>query len=151
MIKTSFVDPVSFDTLVQVSESLLNERTQKVVAQIVNGIPRFVKPEENYAESFGWQWKKWADNQSEARGSNIKQRELILARTHFSEYPIEGKRILECGMGGGDDTEVLVGLPFAEIHSFDMSTAVERAYEHLKDDRLFISQASIYGIPYPFL
>ena len=39
-------------------------------------------------------------------------------------------------MGGGDDTEVLVTLPFAEIHSFDLSSAVERAHKHLKDNLL---------------
>jgi 2-polyprenyl-3-methyl-5-hydroxy-6-metoxy-1,4-benzoquinol methylase len=119
------------------------------VAQVIAGVPRFVKPEENYAESFGWQWKQWAHNQSEDRGANVKQRQLILERTHFEKYSLEGKTILECGMGGGDDTEVLLTLPFAEIHSFDLSTSVERAHEHLKDPRLFISQASIYATPYP--
>lgn len=48
----------------------------KSVAPVVGGIPRFVKPEENYAESFGWQWKKWTDNQSESRGATLKQRQL---------------------------------------------------------------------------
>lgn len=121
----------------------------RVVGTVLADIPRFVKREENYAESFGWQWKKWADNQSESRGAKVKQRQLILERTHFAEYPLESKTILECGMGGGDDTEVLLSLPFAEIHSFDLSTAVERAHKNLKDPRLFLSQASIYGIPYP--
>jgi len=148
-MKTPFVDPSTLEPLIQEGTFLLNEHTRKPVAEIVDGIPRFVKPEENYAESFGWQWKQWADNQSESRGSNIKQRDLILERTHFDEYQLEGKKILECGMGGGDDTEVLLDLPFGEIHSFDLSTAVERAYKHLKAERLIISQASIYAIPYP--
>jgi uncharacterized protein YbaR (Trm112 family) len=26
---------------------------------IVNGVPRFVSQEANYAESFAWQWKRW--------------------------------------------------------------------------------------------
>ena len=51
--------------------------------------------------------------------------------------------------GGRDDTEVLLSLPFREIHSFDLSTAVERAARHLQDERLVLSQASIYAIPYP--
>jgi 2-polyprenyl-3-methyl-5-hydroxy-6-metoxy-1,4-benzoquinol methylase len=127
----------------------LVDSSGSAVAEVVSGIPRFVKPEENYAESFGWQWKKWVDNQSESRGANVKQRQLILERTHFDKYPVEGKTILECGMGGGDDTEVLLTLPFAEIHSFDLSTSVERAQTHLNNSRLFISQASIYATPYP--
>jgi SAM-dependent methyltransferase len=72
-----------------------------------------------------------------------------MERTHFDEIDVSGKTILECGMGGGDDTEVLLTLPFSEIHSFDLSTAVERAAQYLKDDRLRIFQASIYEIPYP--
>jgi len=127
----------------------VDELTEQEVAPIIGEIPRFVRPEDNYAESFGWQWKKWKNNQSESRGASVKQKELILERTHFGEYELEGKTILECGMGGGDDTEVLLSLSFAEVHSFDLSTAVERAYEFLKNEKLILSQASIYEIPYP--
>lgn len=129
--------------------SLIDEQSRELVAKIIEGIPRFVKREDNYAESFGWQWKKWADNQSESRGATVKQHQMILDRTHFDEYPRQGKTILECGMGGGDDTEVLLTLGFAEVHSFDLSTSVERAHKNLEDPHLFVSQASIYEIPYP--
>jgi 2-polyprenyl-3-methyl-5-hydroxy-6-metoxy-1,4-benzoquinol methylase len=141
------VDPSTKEPL-HFNGHALVDNLGKTVAEVVDGIPRFVSPEHNYAESFGWQWKKWANNQSESRGATIKQRQLILERTHFDKYPQEGKTLLECGMGGGDDTEVLLTLSFSEIHSFDLSTAVERAHKYLKDRRLFISQASIYAIPY---
>lgn len=149
----NFVNPKTGNRLVSRNsgegEKFFDELTHDEVALVKDSIPRFVDPKDNYAETFGWQFKKWKDTQSVSRGSSVKQKELIMARTHFSEYPIENKAILECGMGGGDDTEVLLTLPFSEVHSFDLSTAVERAKGFLKDPRLVISQASIYEIPYP--
>jgi ubiquinone/menaquinone biosynthesis C-methylase UbiE len=146
--KIELVNPETHNALIPQNDILYDAITGIEVAKIENGIPRFVKPSENYAESFGWQWKQWADNQSESRGSSVKQRDLILERTHFLDYNLCDKTILECGMGGGDDTEVLLTLPFKEIHSFDLSTAVERAKQYLSNERLIISQASIYSIPY---
>jgi len=145
----SFVNPATGVPLNHVGDTLIDSEDRSEIARIVDQIPRFVEPGDNYAESFGWQWKHWRDNQSESRGASVKQRELILERTHFAEYDLAGKTVLECGMGGGDDTEVLLTLPFSEIHSFDLSTAVERAQHHLHDERLKLSQASIYAIPYP--
>jgi SAM-dependent methyltransferase len=118
------------------------------VGTIHGGIPRFVSPENNYAESFGYQWKRWHSIRSDVRNPGHNLRKVILERTHFGDFDLSGKTILECGMGGGDDTEVLLTLPFSEIHSFDLSTAVERAAQFLADERLRIFQGSIYEIPY---
>ncbi len=144
-----YVHPDTGVELTRVDGGLIDPSTGNLVAPIIDGVPRFVSTAENYAESFGWQWKRWANNQSQTRGASVKQRQLIMDRTHFAEYELTGKTILECGMGGGDDTEVLLTLPFSEIHSFDLSTAVDRASLFLHDDRLVLSQASIYAIPYP--
>jgi ubiquinone/menaquinone biosynthesis C-methylase UbiE len=145
-----FVDPQTFDPLIQKGNKFYNSKTQKEVASIINDIPRFVQNEDNYAESFGWQWKKWKDTLSDSRNNTGQAKyKLLLERTHFDEYNTAGKTILECGMGGGDDTEVLLSLDFSEVHSFDISTSVDRAGRCLQDDRLVLSQASIYEIPYP--
>jgi len=147
-MKISFVDPKTKIALVRFGNQLKNIETQEVVAEISKNIPRFVRDEDNYAKSFGWQWNKWSNNRSTLRDSNFDLKQLIFDRTHFDKYELEGKTILECGMGGGDDTEALIQLPFSEIHSFDMSNSVNRAAKYIKDDRLVISQASIYDIPY---
>ncbi|WP_240754723.1 class I SAM-dependent methyltransferase [Parasulfuritortus cantonensis] len=144
-----YVDPRTHDFLELRSNGLVNMHTGSLVAPVVDGIPRFVDPADNYAESFGYQWKKWHSIRSDVRNQGYNLQSVILERTHFSEFKLEGKTLLECGMGGGDDTEVLLRLPFYEVHSFDLSTAVERAAQYLKDPRLHISQASIYDIPYP--
>ena len=145
----NFVDPKTHEPLRAVESALVNSRDESVVARVENGIPRFVEPSENYAESFGYQWKRWHSVRSDVRNPGHNLRQVIMDRTHFGEFDLRGKKLLECGMGGGDDTEILLSLPFSEIHSFDLSTAVERAADYLKDERLRIFQASIFDIPYP--
>jgi 2-polyprenyl-3-methyl-5-hydroxy-6-metoxy-1,4-benzoquinol methylase len=144
-----FVDSITFEPLALTNRGYVNLANNTLKATIEGGVPRFVTPGENYAESFGYQWKRWHSIRSDARNPGHNLREVIMERTHFGEFDLSGKALLECGMGGGDDTEVLLGLPFGEIHSFDLSTAVERAAIYLSDSRLRIFQASIYDIPYP--
>ena len=144
-----FVDPKTHELLEARQSGFVNSRTGFLVAPVVGGIPRFVEADENYAESFGYQWKKWHSIRSDIRNEGYNLRSVVLDRTHFQEFDLKGKTLLECGMGGGDDTEVLLGLPFSEVHSFDLSSAVERAARFLSDPRLRVSQASIYDIPYP--
>ena len=144
-----FVDPQTGLPLEVRGDSLCDSKVGRPVAQIVAGIPRFVNPEENYAETFGWQWKHWHSTLSDQRSADRAKRDEVLRRTHFLEYDLQDKTILECGMGGGDDTETLLTLPFREVHAFDLSTSVERARRYLADPRLVVSQASITAIPYP--
>jgi SAM-dependent methyltransferase len=141
-----FVDPASGEPLREQGGSLVDPQG-RTVAAIVDGIPRFVDPARNYAKAFAFQWKTWRTLSDSLHGGRGKHDE-ILRRTHFAEYPTRGAAILECGMGGGDDTEVLLQLGFAEVHSFDLSEAVEVAGARLTDPRLTLSQASIFEIPY---
>jgi len=147
--RISFVDPITKHPLRREGDTLVNSHTGAVVAEFVTGLSRFVTPEENYAESFALQWKRWDRIRKDAYTPGFGLAETIRNRTRFDEYDTVGKTLLECGSGGGDDTAVLLTWPFAEIHSFDISTSVERAAEILNDDRLVISQASILEIPYP--
>ena len=143
-----FVDPKTGDPLEASGNRLQNASTGETVATIVRGVPRFVRPEENYAEAFGFQWQNWLTLSDAAHGAHGKFDE-ILERTHWKDYPTQGASVLECGMGGGDDTEVLLQLGFREVHAFDLSSAVDRAAAALRDPRLVLSQASIFEIPYP--
>lgn len=147
MIK-SLINPTTQNFLVKEGNELRDSKTNSLVATIVNGIPRFIDNYQNYAESFGWQWNKWHSVRSSKR-SNFDLGSVIKKRTHFDEYKTNGKNLLECGMGGGDDTEILLNWPFSEVHSFDLSNSVERASKFIDDQRLLISQASIFEIPYP--
>jgi len=144
----NFTDPVSGDFLCEEEGSLKRRKDLKVVAPIVNGIPRFVKYDSDYAKNFGYQWNKWDSLLSDERNlSDFKYNE-ILKRTNFDKLDTRGKSILECGCGGGDDTEVLLKLPFSKVYAFDLSNAIDRAQRYLgKNERLRLFQASIFDIP----
>lgn len=141
-----FVDPSSGAPLRERGAALLDPQG-RTVGTVVRGIPRFVDPTRNHAAAFAFQWKTWRTLSDSLHGGTGKYDE-VLGRTRFDAYPTRGASILECGMGGGDDTEVLLQLGFAELHAFDLSQAVEVAAARLKDERLTISQASIFEIPY---
>ena len=143
-----FVDPTDGHELVLEDSKWLNPKSGQTIATIVRGIPRFVASQDDYAENFGFQWNQWENELSENRGSQLPVNDILRKRTKFEMYDTAEKTILECGMGGGDDTEVLLQFPFKEVHSFDLSRSVERAAKYLKDPRLTISQSSIFAIPY---
>ena len=90
-----FVDPRDKVALQLEGERYRNPVTGATVATVRQGIPRFFEPEDNYAESFGYQWKKWHSIRSDVRNPGHGLREVILARTHFGEYDLAGKTLLE--------------------------------------------------------
>lgn len=145
-----FIDPKTGHALVRRQSGLYDSTGVAEVAPIVDGIPRFVTDDEDYAESFGFQWNHWHSVLSDSRSNYPHAMDLKRRSGLWGEdFDATGKSLLECGMGGGDDTEVLLTLPIAELHAFDISRSVERAAKYLSDDRLQISQASIFEIPYP--
>ena len=145
-----FVNRRTGAPLVEENGALVDSNTKESIAVIRDGIPRFVDEEDDYADSFGFQWNMWHSVMSESR-SNYHHAQDLKSRSGLWEddFDAKGKTLLECGMGGGDDTEVLLTLPLAELHSFDISQSVNRAAKFLEDERLRISQASIFDIPYP--
>lgn len=148
LVKNRFINTVTGNFLIEKNNILIDCITEELVVKIINEVPRFVELQDNYAENFAWQWKKWGHSKTDSSGTRKNLLEEILFRTKFENFDMDGKTILECGAGAGDDTAVLATLPFSEIHSFDLSTSVEELKEHITDSRLILSQASIYDIPY---
>lgn len=143
----NFIDIENKNKLVIKGDNLVDESNGKIIAPIVDDIPRFVKTT-NYADSFGVQWNHWENNLSSIRNPDFGHHNVLIERTKFDKLDTSGKTILECGAGGGDDTEVLCSLPFSEIHSFDLSNSINRSKKYISDKRVVLSQASIYDIPY---
>ena len=145
---TIYVDPTTQEPLVRVGDELVGQRSRRQVARFEGPVAVFV-PDEGYAGSFGFQWNAWEHAQSNARGARLPHRRTILERSRIEEWDTSGKTVLECGMGGGDDTEVLLTFPFAQVHAFDLSRSVDRAAKYLSDPRLHLARASIMEMPYP--
>jgi len=146
----SFVNPATKNPLRLDGDRFVDAVSGSDVARLVDSIPRFCETNLQEAYSWAYQWHTWTDTLSDSRSqSGDSKYNLILERTHFGEFDLERKTILECGCGGGDDTETLLRFPFSEVHAFDLSASIDRAREQLHDDRLVLSQASIFEIPYP--
>jgi len=109
-------------------------------------IPRFV-PESNYADSFGFQWKRYARVQLDSHTGLTLSRDRLFRTTGWSE-DMRGKRILEAGSGAGRFTEILLGTG-ADVYSFDYSAAVEaNAASNGSNPRLHLFQGDLFAIPF---
>lgn len=112
---------------------------------IVNiGLPRFVTSS-NYADSFGFQWNKYARTQLDSFSGIPISTERV--RNAIGTLDLSGERILEAGSGAGRFTEVLASTG-ADLTSFDFSSAVDaNAANQKPSERLHLFQGDIFRIP----
>ncbi len=117
---------------------------------IMKSIPRFVNLN-NYTSSFGYQWKKFSRTQLGEIQKQIS-RERFYATTKWPNN-LCGQLILEVGCGAGRFSEIALDTG-AEVHSFDLSDAVEANMANIKSWELkrhhHLFQADIYQIPLPY-
>jgi SAM-dependent methyltransferase len=129
----------------EVIEGQLDCKVCHTLVPIVRCIPRFV-PSESYASSFGFQWNRFDRLQVDTVMHNDLSRDRFYATTGWPAH-LEGQRILEAGCGSGRFTELALETG-AEVHSFDLSSAVEAAWRNnAGKPNLTMFQASIYQIP----
>lgn len=113
---------------------------------VVNGIPRYGDVE-NYSESFGFQWNRFAATQLHAHSS-----ERLWRETGWLPAELDGLDILEAGSGAGRFSRVILEETNANLYSIDYSSAVDanfRSNGHIAPDRFHLYQASIYEMPFP--
>ncbi|MGH3054603.1 MAG: methyltransferase domain-containing protein, partial [Gaiellaceae bacterium] len=113
---------------------------------VTRGVPRFV-PAENYAVSFGLQWRWHAKTQYDSYTG------LKLSETRFFEetrWPrsLPGQVVLEVGSGAGRFTEQ-AATTGAVVVSMDYSAAVEANYElNGGKPNVLVVQGDIYQMPF---
>jgi SAM-dependent methyltransferase len=90
---------------------------------IEGGIPRFVPPE-NYAESFGFQWNRFARTQLDEEGGRLSE-ERFFSQTRWPRA-LPGEVIVEAGAGAGRFTPHAASTG-ATVISIDYSNAIEAA------------------------
>ncbi len=141
-----FIFPKTGEPLTFKDGNLVTSSGRKV--PVINNIPRFV-PQENYASAFGLQWKTFKLTQLDSNNKSNISRERLERCLGHSLNELKGKSILEVGCGAGRFTELLVKSG-AEVHSVDLSIAVETNKENIGDAANFkIAQASVYDLPFP--
>jgi SAM-dependent methyltransferase len=114
---------------------------------ILRGIPRFV-PQDNYADSFGLQWNRFAKTQMDSALGTNRSRERFLHETLWGEEQLSGKLVLDAGCGSGRFAEIALSLG-AKLIAIDYSSAVDAASRNLNSEGLLISQGDLSQLPIP--
>ena len=115
---------------------------------VLDGIPRFVD-NDNYSESFGYQWNVHIKTQLDSYTGLPISRDRLYAATGWVDSPLDDDAVvLEAGSGAGRFTEVLVKSG-ADIYSFDYSRAVDaNKTNNGTAENLTLFQGNIFNIPF---
>lgn len=111
----------------------------------LKGVVRFVEAE-NYAGSFGFQWKLHARTQLDDATSQ-RSESAFRRRTGFRPEDLAGKLVLDVGCGMGRFAEVATRWG-AHVVGIDLSLASEVAAENLADRSATIFQADVFQLPF---
>lgn len=111
----------------------------------IGNVIRFVEPS-NYANSFGFQWTRFAKTQLD-RGEIDQSERDFRERTGFTPQDLAGKLVLDvgCGMGRFADIATRWG---ALVVGVDLSRAAEVAAHNLRDREAVFFQADVFALPF---
>ena len=116
--------------------------------EIKDQIPRFV-PLENYASSFGLQWKTFRKTQLDSYTRLPVSRDRLARIVGGSLEIFRGRNVLEAGCGAGRFTEVMLEAG-ANVLAVDISTAVDANFQNCRRyPNYYVCQADILAIPVP--
>jgi SAM-dependent methyltransferase len=115
------------------------------VFAVVNEIPRFV-PKENYAESFGLQWNRFASTQIDSKVGTTRSEVRFREETLWGEKDLTGKLVLDAGCGSGRFSEIALKLG-ASLIAVDYSSAVEASKRNLSAEDKLIIQGDLAALP----
>jgi SAM-dependent methyltransferase len=110
-----------------------------------NGVIRFVDAE-NYAGSFGFQWRRYHRTQFDDGQSAESERDFR-RKTGFTPDELDGKLVLDvgCGMGRFADVATRWG---ATVIGIDLSVAAEVAAQNLVGRDFAALQADVFALPF---
>jgi ubiquinone/menaquinone biosynthesis C-methylase UbiE/uncharacterized protein YbaR (Trm112 family) len=117
----------------------------KTVVPIISGIPRFVPPE-NYSESFGLQWNRFAKTQLDSTQGTDRSRKRFETETSWNSQDLKDKFVLDAGCGSGRFSEIAISHG-AKLIAVDYSNAVEAANNNLKSEKSLVLQGDLISLP----
>jgi SAM-dependent methyltransferase len=112
---------------------------------VIDGIPRFV-PKENYSESFGLQWNRFASTQIDSKVGTNRSETRFRNETLWSEDTLNKKLVLDAGCGSGRFSEIALRFG-ASLVAIDYSSAVNAAQKNLESHSNIIVQADLAELP----
>src|SRR5713226_2279735 len=111
----------------------------------VRGVIRFVD-ENNYADSFGYQWQKFDRTQLDHAGMDLSDPDFR-RKTGLKPEDLKGKLVLDVGCGMGRFAEVATRWG-ARVVGIDLSAAAEVAAKNLVDRDFVAFQADVFSLPF---
>lgn len=111
----------------------------------VRGVLRFVE-EGNYADSFGYQWRRFQKTQLDRADRNLSERDFA-RKTGLRPEDLKGKLVLDVGCGMGRFAEVVTRWG-ARVVGIDLSAAAEVAAKNLSDREFVAFQADVFSLPF---
>lgn len=144
-IEERLVDPRTSESMRREPDAYVNASGGRY--PIVGGIPRFVDSDA-YVGSFSFEWNTHDRTQLDCyREDQPSEREFV-AKTGFSAADLEGKLVLDAGVGAGRYADV-VSRWGADVVGVDLSLAVEAAQRNLgQRENVWIAQADIGSLPF---
>jgi SAM-dependent methyltransferase len=114
---------------------------------IVRGIPRFVESDE-YVDSFSFEWNTHKTTQLDTFRDDGSSEDIFRKKTGFKPEDLNGKLVLDAGIGAGRFTDVMARWG-ANVIGIDLSYAVEAAQENFRHlDNVLVAQADISDLPF---
>ena len=121
-------------------------RECKQAYPIVRGVPRFV-PTEQYADTFGRQWRRWSITQHDSVNGTSIFRNRLISHSGWTPESMAGKVVVDAGCGPGGFIDI-VRPHAAVIIGFDLSAAIDSSYEnHGKCPNVYLAQGDIFKPP----
>jgi SAM-dependent methyltransferase len=111
----------------------------------VRGVVRFVE-ENNYADSFGYQWHQFQRTQMDHQRRNLSELGFI-RKTGLQPQDFKGKLVLDVGCGTGRFAEVATRWG-ARVVGIDLSAAAEVAAKNLADREFVALQCDVFALPF---
>jgi 2-polyprenyl-3-methyl-5-hydroxy-6-metoxy-1,4-benzoquinol methylase len=103
-------------------------------------------PKENYAESFGLQWNRFANTQIDSKVGTNRSEIRFREETLWNERDLKGKLVLDAGCGSGRFSEIALKLG-ASLIAVDYSSAVEASKQNLSAPDKLIVQGDLAALP----
>lgn len=141
-----YIHPVLRTPLIEVSEGLA-QPDGTVVFPCNQGVFR-VATEQNYTDSFGFEWSQFHQTQLDSfSGTNISKKRFF-ATTRWGRN-MKDQNILEVGCGAGRFTEIVLKNTHANLYALDYSNAVDANYRNNgPHNRLKLFQADMFQMPF---
>jgi len=131
----------------EILEGVLSCRPCRSVFPIRKGVPRFVELD-RYVDTFSFEWRKFHDVQIDILNATDESEKTFLGKTGWRPDDLQGKLVLDIGVGAGRFAEV-VSRWGGEVIGIDLSFAVDAAFENIGSrENVHIVQADLFHLPF---